>query len=176
MPEELARRAPKLKPGKRWVPKKWLPIYDQMVALHCVGLSNKAIAERFDYSDQQVCNILGTEQAKIIKGLVHKKMMAEIEDTGDRFKKIEAAALRNIERVISDESMLESKPLALFDRSVEILKGIGKLKGSDNPTVQNNVFNIASEHAKTLADGITKSNEAMMLHGDVEVKTLPPGK
>lgn len=172
------RRAPRLRPGKRWVPKKWLPIYDQMVALHCVGLSNGSIAERFDYSAQQVSNILNTEQAKVIKGLVHKKMVAEMEfGTADRLKKIEAQAIKNVERVIMDEALLESKPLAIFDRSVALLKGIGKLDG-DGPKNNTNltVFNIAAEHAAALTEGINKANEAAILHGSVEVRTLPPGK
>jgi len=176
MPEELVRRAPKLKPGKRWVPKKWLPIYDQMVALHCLGLSNKAIAERFDYSDQQVCNILGTEQAKIIKALAHKKVMSELEDTADKLKRIEMAAVANIERVITDASLLESKPLAIYDRSIKVLEGIGKLKGNESLASQTNIFNISAEHSKSLIDGMTKANEAAILHGAVEVRTLPPSK
>jgi hypothetical protein len=176
MPDELVRKAPKLKPSKRWRPKKWIPIYDQMVAMHCVGESNKAIAERFDYTPQQVCNILGSEQAKIIKELVHRKVLSELEDTGDRLKKIELAAIKNIERVISDEGMLESKPLAIFDRSMDILKGIGKLRGADTPVNQTNIFNIPAEHSAALASGIEKANEAMMLHGNVEVRTLPAGK
>lgn len=178
--EESVRRAPKLKAGKRWVPKKWLPIYDQMVALHCVGLSNKAIAERFDYSDQQVCNILGTEQAKVIKDLVHKKMMAELEGaTAERLKKVEAIAIRNIETVMNDAALLESKPLAIFDRSVALLKGIGKLEGEKgSTTVNQNVFNIPSEHTAAMIEGLNKANEAAILHtlGGVEVRVLPPSK
>lgn len=177
MSEEL-RRAPRLKPGGKWVPKKWIPLYDQMVALHCVGLSNKAISERFDYSAQQVGNILKTEQAKIIIELVRKKTLGDLEEsTAARLKRMEHQAISNIERIISDEALVEARPLALFDRSMALLKGIGKMEGENSiRSVQNNTFNIAIEHSQALIEGMKKANEAAILHkGNVEVRTLPPG-
>ncbi len=47
-------KPPHLKQGKvaKWVPKTWLPMYEEMVALSCAGRSNKTIAEKFGYTEQ----------------------------------------------------------------------------------------------------------------------------
>jgi hypothetical protein len=170
------RRPPKLA-KKRWQPKKWEPLYDQIVALSCTGISNKAIAERFGYTPQQISNILCSDQAKIIKQLVTNFIRNQLEqDTGARLKRIEQRALENIETVITSEDVLAKHPLAMFDRCLVFLKGVGKLEGEKSAVPTQNIF-IGAEAAKSLIDGMHKANEAHKLHNAVpsavEVKTLP---
>lgn len=173
--EAQERKPPSLK--KRWQPKKWEPIYDAMVALSCTGLSNKAIAERFKYTPQQVSNILNSDQAKVIKGLVTKNIRdTAVEDNAARLTRLEQVALKNIEGVLTNSELLERNPLALYDRSLAFLKGTGKMEGEQPKNVQNttNVM-IGSDLVSKLISGIEKSNEAALMHGNAEVRKLPNG-
>jgi hypothetical protein len=177
--EVVERKGPKLHKKARWQPKKWDPLYDQMVALSCTGLSNKAIADRFQYTPQQVCNILTSDQAKIVKQLIteHIRKVAS-EDSAARLTRLEHAALKNVDFVLTNEELMQKSPLAIYDRSMAFLKGIGKMEG-DKPQVQQttNVI-IADDIAEKLLKGIEKANEAAILHSGngVEVRALPKGQ
>lgn len=173
-PSEEKRR-PRLKPGKRWQPKKWLPIYDAMISLHCAGKSNKEIAETFDYTDQQVSNILCSDQAKAIIAQVALYVRNKVSETAaERMKRLEAAAIANIEHALTSPELKEKSPLAVADRSMAFLKGVGKLESGEKRQ-QNNVIVIASEHSKQLVAGMNLADEALKLHGGVEVRSLPSG-
>lgn len=167
---QLERKPPKLK--ERWSPKKWKPLYDQVVAMHCMGLNNKQVAERFGITDQHVCNILGCDKAEIVKELIRRKMNEDMAATvADRLSGLETKATKIIDRVLNDEALIENKPLAMFDRAVSLLKGIGKLE-SDGVKVQHNTINVDAQQVALLINGIEKSNEAMKLHAQ---KALPSG-
>jgi hypothetical protein len=161
---------------KRWEPKKWLVVYDTMILMHVAGKSNREIATELNYHEVQVGNILRSRQAMIVKELVRRKLNEEITETiPEKLKRLEMAALGNVEAALTNATLQEKSPLALMDRSLAFLKGIGKLEGEKSSQTIN-IVNIANEQATQLIAGMHKADEAMRLHGGVEVKTLPPGK
>lgn len=175
MTEVIEHKKAKIGKSKRWVPKKWDPIYDQMVLLSCMGLSHKAIGDKFGYGQQQVCNILNTEQAKVLK----ESIITHIRNTGvtlgDRLARLEDAALNNLEHALVNEDLRTKAPLAVADRSLAFLKGVGKLEGDKQKEQKNTNIFIGGDVAAKLLAGIEKSNEAAIIHNGVEVKTLPAG-
>lgn len=160
----------------RWVPKKWLPAYDMIVALHIQNWTNKRIGEHFGYTAQQVCNIIGTPQAQALISIARERIRQTLgEDIVDRMAKLEDAALRNVEHVLTDEALRIKNPLAVADRSIAFLKGVGKLdKGEERDKVIERTMVIPSELVQKMVDGMSKANEAMMKFGNTEVKKLKP--
>lgn len=176
MTEVIEHKKAKIGKSKRWVPKKWDPIYDQMVLLSCMGLSHKAIGDKFGYGQQQVCNILNTDQAKVLKESIINHIRETGITLGDRLARIEESALKNIEHALTDEDIRKKAPLAVADRSIAFLKGLGKLEGDKQKEIKNtNVF-IGENLAAKLIAGMDKANEAALLHNGVEVKALPAGE
>lgn len=175
--ETKSHSGAKLNKKARWQPKKWEPIYDSMVALSCTGLSNKAIAERFNYTPQQVCNILTSSQGKLIKTLVSKFIQEELrKSVTERLAQTERRAHDIIATVLNDNELLGKNPLAMYDRAVKFLEGRGQL---EDPAKKQNViertFVVPSDIAAKLVEGMHKSNEAIMLHGGAEVRQLKTG-
>lgn len=179
MTETTERRPAKLGKSKRWVPKKWDIIYDQMIIMSCLGKTNKEIGETFGYGPQQVCNILNTDRAKESKRILIEHVRATGLTITERLAKLEEASLKNIEHALTDESLRIKSPLAIADRSLAFLKGMGKLEG-DKPKEQKATTNIflGNELASKLIAGIEKANEAYVLHNHngVEVRQLPSGE
>lgn len=159
--------------SKKWQPKKWEPMYDQMVALSCTGMSNTAIAKRFGYTPQQVCNILTSDNGKIIKGLVTKHIQENlILDAKTRFAQNENRAIEIVHEVLHNTDLLEKAPMAMYDRAIKFLEGRGTLESEEKKQAQRNPM-IPAELVNKLIAGIALSNEAAKLHNAVEVRTLP---
>lgn len=178
MTEVTERRPARLGKSKRWVPKKWDIIYDQMIVLSCLGHTQEYIGQQFGYGKQQVCNILNTEEAKRKKLALIETVRASGVTITERLAKMEEAALKNIETALTSEELRTKSPLAVADRSMAFLKGMGKLEGDKPKEVEKvtNVF-LGNELASKLIAGIEKANQAAALHSHngVEVRALPPG-
>lgn len=169
----------KLSRSGRWVPKTWNPMYDQWVALRVGGWGNARIGEQFGYSAQQVCNVLNTPQAKALFDILSRSIQSRLSgDTASRLAGLEEAAVNRIETVLTNEELAIKNPLAVADRALAFLKGVGKL-GSDEKRDNNkttNNFIIPVELATKLVDGMDKANDAMMKFGNAEVRKLPSGE
>lgn len=178
MSETIERRPAKLGKSKRWVPKKWDIIYDQMIVLSCLGQSHKVIGDQFGYGQQQVCNILNTDEAKRKKAAIIENVRQTGVAVKDRLELLTTACFNNIEAALTDETIRAKAPLAVADRSMAFLKGMGKLDG-DKPKEAEKVTNVflGDSLAAKLVAGIEKANEAALLHNSngVEVRALPPG-
>lgn len=173
MEPEVKERNAKLK--KRWQPKRWEPMYDQMVALSCTGMSNTLIAARFKYTPQQVCNILTSENGKIIKALVSKHIQESLMfDAKTRMSQIENKATEIVHATLHNNDLYEKSPLAMYDRAIKFLEGRGSLE-SPEQKVANRALAIPSDLAAKLISGMVAANEAAKLHNAVEVRTLPDG-
>lgn len=176
--EPKSHSGAKLKKKERWQPKKWEPLYDSMVALSCTGLSNKAIADRFNYTPQQVCNILTSTQGKLIKTLVSKFIQEELrKSVTEKLAATERRAHDIVAVVLNDNELLAKNPLAMYDRAVKFLEGRGKLEdpAAKKQNVIERTFVVPSDIAAKLVEGMHKSNEAIMLHGGAEVRQLKTG-
>lgn len=154
---------------EKWSPKKWEPMYDEMVLMSCLGKSNIEIAKRFGYTKEHISVILNTKQAQVTRRLILSKLQDTIAQTLDqRLAAIKDVALTRIKQVLSDDNIYQSAPLALFDRARDILKGVGVLRseaapGSGGITAKNAVF-INSEDARGIREGLAAANEAARLN------------
>lgn len=171
MEPEVKERNAKLK--KRWQPKRWEPMYDQMVALSCTGMSNILIAKRFNYTVQQISNILTSENGKIIKALVSKHMQESLmHDAKTRMSQIEQKATEIVHGVLHNTELYEKSPLAMYDRAIKFLEGRGSLESPEQKAATR-ALAIPSDIAAKLFSGMVAANEAAKLHNAVEVRTIP---
>lgn len=164
---------------KKWVPKEWRPEYEAIVALSCTGLSNKEVGARFGYGPQQVSNICNTPQGKKLKEIISERLrVANVATFEERFAALGEVALKNIEDVLGNEGVKSKAPLAIFDRSMSVLKALGKVRREDNPPVAPNgvplvgnaksVMILTHDADKALAAGLQKAQQAKLLHGTTE--------
>jgi hypothetical protein len=169
-------RGARLNKKARWQPKKWDPLFDQMVALSCTGMSNVAIAARFDYTPQQICNILTSDQGKLIKSLVSKHIQEELKKSLElRITRTEARAHEIISAVLNDNELLVKNPIALYDRAIKFLEGRGQLEDKSRVQVSERTVVIPSDLVEKLVSGISKANDAVLLHGNTEVRRISDG-
>lgn len=166
---------------KKWIPKKWRPEYERVVAMSAAGMSNKQIAANVGFTPVHVSNILNLPQAtdlmERIVAKMREKSMVDIPNTLQRIA--EKTALR-LESVINDDDLFEKSPFAVIDRGMDVLKGLNHLKGGGNGSpgnttiVNGNAMIVSSDQADALSEGLRKRNEVKRLHA-AEVKVEPDG-
>lgn len=164
-------KPPHLKQGKvaKWAPKKWQPMYEEMVALSCAGRSNKTIAEKFGYTEQHISTILNCPKAKMVRRdmleLLRKSVESRMEE---RVKDLQDVALKRLTQVLTDDRLYEASPFAVVDRGLQVLKGTGVLRseaaaGSGGINAKNAIF-IGGEAADAIREGLKAADEARRLH------------
>lgn len=168
---------------KRWEPKKWEPIFDEMVLMSCLGKSQIEIARRFGYTTRHTNAILNSKQAKVTKRLILTKLQETIAQTIEqRIAGIKDKALTRIAQTLNDDKIFETAPMAVFDRSVTVLKGTGVLKESasgGSGDVKGNIF-INADDLKGIREGLAVANDAKRLNAPqdshkVEIDVTEPG-
>lgn len=152
---------------KKWEPKEWRPEYEAIVALSCTGLSNTALGERFGYGKQQISNILNTPMGVKLREIIVSNLRATNNKTlGSRLDNLKENALQRVESVMKDDKLFERAPLAVFDRSIAILKTTGvvseKNESSGNTYIQNAMILNGAE-SSTLKEGLKKADEVKKL-------------
>lgn len=169
---------------KRWQPRVWTPVMEQMVVLSCANWSNGSIASQFGCSSQHVSNVLNCEEGKKVKEklVVGLRSLAE-GSIQDRLKNLADRALRNIEDVITSQSALNDSPMAMFDRSLKVLeitKHVEDPANKKNQTIGGinieRAIVLSPEHSAQLTSGLEKANAAAILHGNVEIMEKIPTK
>lgn len=140
-------RAPVLKRFTRWVPKRWDTIHEQMVALSIRGLSNAAIAQQLGYTPQQVSRVLNSPQAlELLAQYKASLRKALLEASESKIDVLQAQAMENIEKVLTDKDLQATAPFQMLKASMEFMRGAGKLVGDIKPPSQpinnNGVINV----------------------------------
>ncbi len=173
--------------GKRfteqWVPKKWKPLYDSILALAITGLKNKEIASHLGIDPVTVGLILNCPQGK--QKLVELQLLKQNaikNSVASRIAALQDKCLTRVETFINSEEIAENAPVKMFDRSMQVLRGIGSMKPeapthNDSPTtVVNNTLNVVADRElmDQLNDGVQKALEASKLHA-AAFKQLPAG-
>ncbi len=159
---------------KKWIPKEWRPEYEAIVALSCTGLGNEEVGRRFGYGKQQVSNILNTPQARKMRELINIRLReANTNTLAERMDRMNDAALKHVEYILTTPTEAFKNPMAIFDRSLAFLKSSGVVRGESVQQSQN-VTNIQQNiktamilpHSSTnlLSEGLNKANEVMILH------------
>lgn len=160
---------------KSWKPKKWRPEYERIVALSCLGWSNKMIAENLDYTKEHVSTILNLEEAETIRMMVLEKMREKtVASIPERLEKIANKTVERLEAAMNDDDLFEKSPFALIDRGMDVLKGLNHLRGGGNGSNSGLTVNvgaggqamvISTGQADALAEALNKANEVKQLHG-----------
>lgn len=121
-------RNPILKKHTKWEPQRWDAAHEQVVALHCRGMTNIAIAELIGYTPQQVSNIINTTQGQELiaqyKAEIRKRLM---ESADYKLDELQVRAIENVHKVLNDKELLQDSPFQMLRASMDYLKGVGKL-------------------------------------------------
>lgn len=166
----IAYKPPRFRKLRSWQPD-WKPEYEAIVAESCLGKANTVLADKYGFTIVHISNILNTEQARKIKeeaiATIRRNSMHVMEH---KMSVIADAALDNIEKVICDEAtkLAIDSPLAIFDKSLAFLKGVGKLANEGSPTtidnstkIQQNFLTMSSEQKETFDKGLDKALNAI---------------
>lgn len=172
------KKAPKL---TKWVAKKWQPEYERMVAYSAMGWSNKKIAETLKYTPEHVSNVLNLPQAKELKDKILAKLRERtLEDVPSILKKVAQKTAERLETILNDDDLFEKSPFAVIDRGLDVMKGIGHLKGGGNGSggggvqnQQNNFFNIPPALLDQLNGGMAAANKARQINAPVSDTGTP---
>ena len=160
----------------KWVPKQWTPIYEQIVSLDCMGVSQKKIAEQFNMTNVMVSKVCCTPQAKIIRRKV-LEFLAEKNKVfqEERFDRVQVRAMERISSVLEDEELFTADPFAVVDRAFKLLEKTGRIGGRDKGDINvagdltvNKVSNLSQTAIVEIKDGLAKSREAKELHKNME--------
>lgn len=173
----------------KWKPRKWRPIYEQIICLHIVaGISRDDLAKQFGYTPQHISNILNSEQADVLRNIASERIRGgaleradnKIVDITERLERLQHKALERVEAVMNDDEMMEKAPFAMIDRGLRILSAKGGLvekvperEGSKTITnniaasIQNNNFIASKEELQKLQSGLDKALEVREIHGTV---------
>ena len=159
-------------PSERWVPKRWRPEYEIIVALWASGMSRKAIIDRFYelsgtlYTEQHITNIVNTPEArKILDNNVDNIRENSTKQIQARISALHDKALTRMEKLMEDDEKYDASPFAVVDRAIKIMD-VGKVKESAAPNGINvqSALIMTPEAAKILMEGTQKADEAKKLY------------
>lgn len=152
---------------RNWQPKTWQPVYEQMVALSAIGLSNVSIAERFGYTKEHVSNVLSTQQAKTILAMIVLNLRKNVERSIPmQLEEIAHKAVERIQSVMNDDDLFEKSPFAVIDRGIAVLKGTSHLKSENSSGLNiDKAVVLNKESAEAIVRSLEQSREAQRLIG-----------
>lgn len=144
----------------RWEPKKWHPVYEEIVLLDALGYKNTDIAKEKGFTTVHISNILNTPQAKVLKEILIKRLRSRGEETIEqRLDRLAHKAVDRVEEVLEKDEYASKNPGGIFDRAITLLKVTGKVK---DPEAQRpvNTLMVPVEMMQALSDAIRISDEA----------------
>lgn len=156
----------------KWIPKEWTPVYEQIVSLDCMGVSQKEIAEKFKLTTVMVSKVCRTPQAKIIR----RKVLELLSEKNkvfqeERFARTQVRAMERISEVMEDDALFTADPFAVVDRAFKLLEKTKVLGGSDGRgdiNIAGDVNMLTQTAIVEIKDGLAKAREAKELHKDME--------
>lgn len=165
---------------KKWVPKEWKPVYEQIVALDCMNVPHGDLAVQFDYTKQMISMICNTPQAKILR----RKMLDILAKKNEDFqvKRFEAASSKAMQRIndfMDDDTLYEENPFAVVEKSLKFLQAKGVLKSGNGVikegdtiihgnVVVKKVSQLAENAMIEIKEGLKLIQETDALHEDLE--------
>lgn len=164
---EIRRRARLRRP--KWNPRKWHPVYEEVVLLSAMGYKNIEIAERMGYTAVHISNILNTKQAEVILGVIEHRMRNKHIDVKEksieeRFEALATKAVKRCEDVINDDELAEKSPFGVFDRSIKFLRAVGKIKDPEEEKETRADFRIPVAAAAGIREGLRLAMEVRNRH------------
>jgi hypothetical protein len=153
--------------------KKWKPIYEQMVQLNTVGYTAEQIqgflraAGGRSYSLANIYKVLSSKQANEYRAGLSMKLRSQMENVANmQLDVLAQRAVENIATVLHSDKLREENPFAVFDRSMAVIRGLGKMTGDVAKPSQTNInvgvgVTIQGKAAENIADGMAKSDAAL---------------
>jgi hypothetical protein len=171
------------KPKKKgaWKPKKWKVAYERMVLMSAYGMSAKMIGQELGYTREHVATILNMEEAEKIRMILLEKLRAKaMVEIPTGLEQIAKKTVNLLLNSFENEELIKKNPLALVDRGLDVVKGLGHLRGGGNGangglninSQGGNVLVLQGEQVDDLAQALKKANEVKQLHAGA-VKELP---
>lgn len=156
--KEPERKARLNKP--RWEPKRWHPVYEEVVLMDALGYSNIEIAADKGFTVVHISNILCTPQARMIKqliiGQIEKKRVLTIDG---KLNKMAEKAVGRMEEVLDDDQFATKNPGGMFDRALKLLQVTGKVKDPEVGIVRDRTLVIPSDVFARFTDAMMQSKE-----------------
>ena len=172
--EQEAPKKDRVLKFKKWVPKKWRPEYERVVALSAAGKSNKQIGEIVGFTKEHVSNILNLPQAEALMDRIIAAMnQRTVVDIPNELQYIAQKTVSRLKSAIDNDKLFEESPFALIDRGMKVVEGLRHLQGGGNgaptqaPNVNNGTvinFNVPVAKADDLIAGLQKANEVKQIH------------
>ncbi len=156
----------------KWQPKKWKADYDRVVGYHVLGKPNVEIALMIGMTPEHISTILNLPRAQELKLQLERamrdRMLTNIPDT------LEYIARKTTERlksIVDNDDIFDKSPFAVVRMGMEVMKGVGHLKGGGNGapqapstiSIQNAVF-ANGEVVNGLLSGLNKADEARRIN------------
>lgn len=181
---EVAVTGPRgAKAKKRWTPKEWRPEYTAIVALSATGMSNEAVGKHFNYTKVHISNILNCPEAIEIRKLINAKLLEDSTiSLPDRLKRVQDMALQRVETFLENREYMTKSPFQTFDRALKVLQGTNAMANPDaksngaTTNIQNNTLILSDAAAKSLTEGLAKSQLVAELHANVLPVSIEPKK
>lgn len=163
------KRPPSL---KRWEAKKWRPEYERAVAYSALGKSNIEIAKLLNYTTVHVSNVLNLPLAKELKQKIMDRMRERtLEDVPSILQNVARKTAERLQTIVNDDELFAKSPFAVIDRGLDVLKGVGHLRGGGNGAPsqvnnqQNNFFNgVPPQLLDQLNLGMSAANKAQEIN------------
>jgi hypothetical protein len=149
--------------SKRWQPKKWKIEYEKIVLMDFMGMKGYEIAEKLNYTPQQVYNILGCDEAIAIQKMMIGKIRNQTFNMADELNEIQKLTVKRLKQCLKSDDDFKTSRLGFIAKGIDVMKGMGEhLKNS--PTTQvTNQFTIPPSVADRFLEGLKKSDEAKAL-------------
>jgi len=151
-----------------WNPKKWHPVYEEVVMLDIMGYKRTEIADMKGFTPAHITNICNCKRAEMIRELVSSKIRATVLEKSERtieerMEAVTSKAVERIEAVIENDELAEKSPFAVYDRCMTYLRSTGKISDPEKD-IDSRPLMIPAESMKVLLDGIRVADEAKRLH------------
>lgn len=155
--------------------RKWRPKYEMIVQLSITGMSNKALAEKFNLHEVRISQILNSPQAKLIQArtvaLVKEIMLESVQDdlaslAVESVRRI-GQTLRYEDFVLGTDAKKHQDNLALG-----VLKGTGFLNGESNEDDKKKPAPLTESLMARLTAALEKSNEAAEIQNQAKSEPI----
>lgn len=157
-------------PKARYVPKKWLPEFNQVVFDYIAvpGVTYEELGKKYGYTAIHIGNIINSPQAKAIQESVANGIIKLNQDNVTvKLSEIAAKSVERIHSFIHDEHLFSVSPFAFIDKTIAIRKSIGiaEVEKDKGGIVNNNTLVISGKDAGellksfNLAQGLRKEDE-----------------
>jgi hypothetical protein len=159
---------------KKWYPKKWKPIHEEIVALDCAGAPHAMIAAKLNKTVQYVSKICNTPQAKIIRRNALNQLVAKNKEfQEERFEHVLIKAQERVVDFMEDDALFQAEPFQVVDKAMKLLQGRGVLGQKETGNTHIHAKNVTVNNLKQTAivelkDGLARALEAREKYQELE--------